>query len=71
MFSVPLMGQPGRVSTGHWHFAFSVHFHWSRTMGKVLSFAFVLMKSNKHQGICTGICIRDFICIKKKKRFFG
>lgn len=54
MFSVSLVGQPGRVSTGHWHFAFSVLFHWSRTMGKAPSFAFVLMKSNKHQGICTG-----------------
>lgn len=54
MFSVPLTEQPGNVSTGHWCFAFSVLFHWSRTIGKAPSFAFVLMKSNKHQGACNG-----------------
>jgi len=53
MISVPLMEQPGRVSTGHWYFAFSVLFHWSGTKGKAPSFAFVLMKSNKDQGIRT------------------
>lgn len=67
MFSVPQTEQPGNVSIGHWCFAFSVLFHWSWTIGKAPSFAFVLMKSNKHQGTRSGAWSYRFDLYLKKK----